>query len=112
MQNVYEAHAEELKALQVEMGDNCPFLTYDGNDIPICAGGALFKTSNSPGGNSFMSDLQLTVLAKDFGEDFDFEAFDQQTFEFQGKTYRVDTTTTAPNGLQVRINANSHAQGL
>lgn len=113
--DAYKIHADSLKDLENEADDSCPALYYNGQLIPILPGGALFGSDNSPGGNSFNSDLQLTCLAADFGVNFDFEAFNQQTFNFPnqtGRLYRVKNTITAPNGWQVRILADDSSEGL
>lgn len=113
--DAWKYHAEGLKALECEAGDDCPSMWYSGGSIPILPGGALYKNENSPGGNQIMADLQLTCLTADFGAGFDFNTLDQQTFNYPGQNgqlYRVAWTIMAPNSWQVRIMANSAAEGL
>ena len=113
--DAFKIHADSLKSLQNEQGADCPALFYDGKLIPVCPGGALYRNSNSPGGNSLFADLQLTVLAVDFGAGFDFDSLSQQTFNYPGKAgrlYRFSSVTDAPNGWQKRILADSSAEGL
>lgn len=111
----WKYHAEGLRALQDEAGDSCPSMFYSGGAIPILPGGAMFKSANSPGGFSINADLQLTVLAADFGAGFDFDNLEQQTFNYpgqQGDLYRISGVIMAPNGYQVRILADSASEGM
>ena len=113
--NLYKIHADSLKAYQAEQGDDCPVMFYNGTSIQILPGGALFATDNSPGGNSFNADLQLTCLIADFGDGFDIRSLNQQQINYpgeQGNAYRVKTITPAPNGYQVRLLCDDIAEGL
>lgn len=88
---------------------------YNGGAIRILPGGATYKTENSQGGLSINADLILTVLTSDFGEGFDFDAMTNQQFNYPGENgglYSVDSVVKSPNGFQVRILANSAAEGL
>ncbi len=88
---------------------------YNGGSIDILPGGATYKTSNSQGGLSINSDLSLTVLVANFPKDFDFNAMTNQQFNYPGQNgelYSVDSVVKSPNGFQVRILANSAAEGL
>jgi len=108
--NVYDAHAGSLKDLQVEMGENCPVFTPlwgELGDIKILPGGVRTKKDNSPGGFSLDSDLQLTCLLADFD---DSPPQSRHTFRYLGSVYRITSVTTAPNAIQVRINADNAAQ--
>lgn len=111
----YAIHAAGIQSVQDEQGSTCPALWYSGKLIPICPGGALFKSSNSPGGFSLDSDLQLTVLVLNFGAGFDLNSLDNQTFNYPGQNgdlYRVANIIKSPNNFQVRIVANNAAEGL
>lgn len=113
--NIYAIHAASLKSLQAEAGDTCPAMWYDGRSIPILPGGATYKTNNSQGGLSINSDLSLTILATNFPVGFDFNSMTSQNFNYPGQTgdlYSVDSIVKSPNGFQVRILANSAAEGL
>ena len=88
---------------------------YNGGLINILPGGATYKSINTQGGLSINEDLSLTVLAADFGAGFDFDAMTNQTFNYPGQggnLYAVDSVIKSPNGFQVRILANSAAEGL
>ena len=113
--DIYEIHSASLKSLQTEAGNKCPAMWFDGRAIKILPGGATYKTSNSQGGLSINADLSLTVLAADFGKDFDFNAMTNQQFNYPGQggqLYSVDSVVKSPNSFQVRILANSAAEGL
>lgn len=108
----YSEHAEGLKELQAEMGDDCPVFTplwASIGDIKILPGGVRTKKDNSPGGFSLDSDLQLTCLLADFGST---PPQSRQQFTYLGANYRITSVTTAPNAVQVRINADNTAQKL
>ena len=113
--NAYAEHADGLRELQTELGGDCPAMWYSGKLINILPGGALAKSNNSPGGFSLVADLQLTVLCADFGDGFDFSTLNTQAFNYpgaDGELYRVDSTIVSPNSQQVKIIANSAAEGL
>src|SRR5689334_2768782 len=98
--NPYKIHADSLKALQCEMGDDCPVSTplwASMGDIKILPGGVRTKKDNSPCGLSLDSDLQLTCLLADFGEN---PPPSRGQFMFQGQKLRITSVTTAPNGVQ------------
>lgn len=108
--NPYDEHATSLKELQSEMGDSCPVFTpawASLGDIKILPGGVRTKKDNSAGGYSLDSDLQLTCLLADFGTN---PPASRQLFAYLGSNYRITSVTTAPNAVQVRINADSIAQ--
>ena len=113
--DIYAIHASGLRSLQTEAGDACPTMWFDGKAINILPGGAAYKTENSLGGLSINADLSLTVLAADFGPEFDFNDMTNQVFNYPGENgdeYAVDSVVKSPNGFQVRILANSSAEGL
>lgn len=108
--NAYSEHGDGLKELQSELADSCPIFTpqwFNMGNIKILPGGLKNKKDNSPGGFSLDSDLQLTCLLADFGAN---PPASRQLFEYLGGTYRITTVTTAPNAVQVRINADNAAQ--
>ena len=108
--NPYLEHGAGLKELQCEMGESCPVFTplwADLGDIKILPGGVRTKKDNSSGGLSLDSDLQLTCLLADFGNN---PPPSRGFFMFQGQKLRIADVTTAPNGIQVRIHADNAAQ--
>jgi hypothetical protein len=107
--NPFSIHADSLKALQAEQGDDCPVLIYDGESIPILPGGAKFKRENAIGGFALDSDLQLTCLAADFG---DIPPQAGETINYQSNDYTIESVTTAPTGLQLRLNCNLNVGGM
>ena len=110
--NVYQKHADSLRALQSEMGDTCPVFTpiwAQLGDVKILPGGVRTRKDNSAGGLSLDSDLQLTCLLADFGQT---PPLSRQLFTYLGANYRITSVTTAPNAIQVRINADNAAQKL
>lgn len=110
--NIYQKHADGLRALQNQQGDTCPVFTPQWatlGDIKILPGGVRTKKDNSAGGLSLDSDLQLTCLLADFGAS---PPSSRQVFTYLGGSYRIMSVTTAPNAIQVRINADSAAQKL
>ncbi len=112
--DVYKIHSDSLRSLQDE-NENCPAMFYNGDLIRILPGGASYRTQNSPGGLSINADLSLTVLVADFPENFDFNSMTNQTFNYPnegGQAYSVDSVVKSPNQYQVRILANSNAEGL
>ena len=113
--NQFEAHANDLADYEAELGDDCPVMWYSGGPIKIIPGGATYETKNSQGGLSINADLSLTVIAADFGKDFDFNDLTSQQFNYPGETgqlYSVDSIVKVAGGLQVRILANSAAESL
>ncbi len=111
----FSIHATDLADYQAELGDDCPVMWYSGGPIKILPGGATYKTKNSQGGLSINADLSLTVIAADFGAGFDFNDLTSQQFNYPGETgqlYSVDSIVKVAGGLQVRILANSSAEGL
>ncbi len=113
--DVYAIHAASLQDLQDEFAGACPAMFYDGRSIDILPGGATFKTSNSQGGLTINADLSLAVLTSNFPANFDFDSMTNQQFNYPGQygdLYSVDSVVKSPNGFQVRILANSAAEGL
>ncbi len=113
--DIYAIHAASLKDLQNEAGATCPAMFYNNALISILPGGATYKSSNSQGGLSINADLSLTVLTAAFPTGFDFDAMTNQQFNYPGQNgplYSVDSVIKSPNGFQVRILANSAAEGL
>lgn len=106
--NVYSAHAEGLAQLQAELGADCPSLVINGKTVKILPGGARHKKDNGAGGFSLDSDIQLTCLSADFAA----APVSRQTFTYRGRTYRIESVTTAAGGLQIRIDANDASQAL
>lgn len=108
--NPYAEHAAGLAELQTEMGSDCPTFTplwFATQPIKILPGGVRTKKDNSPGGFSLDSDLQLTCLLADFGQN---PPQSKQLFTYLGGSYKITSVTTAPKAVQVRINADSAAQ--
>ncbi len=108
--DVYADHGDGLRELQAEQGDSCPTfqpLWFETDPIRSLPGGVRTKKDNSAGGFSLDSDLQLTCLLADFGEH---PPSSRQLFTYLGSNYRITSVTTAPNAVQVRINADSAAQ--
>jgi hypothetical protein len=110
--NIYQKHADSLRALQDEQGDSCPTFTPQWGakqPIRILPGGLRTKKDNSAGGFSLDSDLQLTCLMADFGAN---PPSSREVFTYLGGNYRITSVTLAPNAIQVRINADNAAQKL
>lgn len=113
--NVYAIHSDSLRALQNELGEDCPVIYYNAKNIRVLPGSAKFKSNNSEGGNSYDADFQCVCLLADFGENFNPNGMNQQTFNYpnqDGKLYRVKQTEVAPNSLQLRIYADDASEGL
>lgn len=98
--SVYQKHADSLRAVQNELGADCPTLTFAGKVIKILPGGVRLKRENTPGGFSLDSDIQLTCLSADFGV----QPQPKQTFIYLNLKYNIVAVTPAPGGLQLRIN--------
>ena len=113
--NPYAVHAADLAALQAEAGGACPVMWYNGGAVAIFPGGASYNQKNSQGGQSLMFDLSLTVLASAFGPGFNADTLASQTFNYPGPggdLFRVETVIKMAGGLQLRLLANSAAQGV
>lgn len=98
--SVYRKHADSLRAVQNELGDDCPSFTFNGKTIRILPGGVRLKRENTPGGFSLDSDIQLTCLSADFAV----QPQSKQTFMYLGRQFNIVSVTPAPGGLQLRIN--------
>lgn len=111
--NPYTEHGSGLTELQSEMGDSCPTfipLWHSFSDpIKILPGGVRTKKDNSTGGLSLDSDLQLTCLLADFGNN---PPPSRGYFTYQGQKLRITSVTPGPNAVQVRINADNAGQKL
>jgi hypothetical protein len=113
--NPWKIHSDSLRDLQNEQGDDCPLIYYSDKIIKTLPGSDYFKSTNSQGGNMLDSDLKIVCLCSDFGDNFDFDAFNQQTFRYKtedGQLYRVKDTKVSPTGFQVLISADNAAEGL
>lgn len=98
--SVYQKHADSLRAVQNELGADCPSFTFAGKVIKILPGGVRLKRENTPGGFSLDSDIQLTCLSADFGV----QPQSKQTFTYLGQQFNIVSVTIAPGGIQIRIN--------
>lgn len=111
--NPFAIHAAGLNSLIAEQGSDCPVFTWNGADYQILPGGALSRKSNSPGGFSLDSDLQLTVLTAAFG---DAEAARAEMLEtillYAGHRYKIRDISIAQGGKQMRLHCDDAAQGL
>ncbi len=106
--NPYQVHADSLKDVQEEQGEDCPIAVFSSVTVKILPGGVRQRKDNSPGGFSLDSDIQLTCLLADFPE----APTSRQSFIYLNRTYRIESVTTMAGGLQIRINANDANQKL
>lgn len=101
--NLFEIHASGIRAVQEQLGDECPTLFHNGQLVKILPGGVRLKRETTPGGFSLDSDLQLTCLSADFKT----PPTAKQTFKYPGQNgtqYSITSVTTMAGGYQLRIN--------
>ena len=109
--NAYTEHAEGVRSLQDELGDDCPLIWYAGRAIKVLPAVARVGSNNTIGGQSLDSDFSFVALAADFPQ----PPASNQLFKYpgaNGKLFRIDNVFTAPGSAQIRISANDASQGI
>lgn len=114
--NVYQIHADSIAAVQSYLGDDCPSVSWDGEDWPVIPGSAGRRKDLVAGGFDLNADLRFNALTCNFPGDAE-EATDieklivQKDIEYLGDKYRIIRVSILPGGFQLEIEANSSTQG-
>ena len=102
-----------MASFQKRLGDDCPEITWNGEDYPLVPGSAALRKDLGSGGFKMNADLAADVLVSSFpflDAPTLKNAMLQTALVYLGDVYKVEAVTIYPGGLQVRLEANALAQ--